>query len=376
MPSPRYMFCQLLYAISTTSVIRSVQVKMTSVKFCPLLLLSFSLLSMGKDCPYPVLSDQIILSPESIQKNHFPDNSKAYVVCPKGHEKENGSDSITCIDGTWSAVELNCKKIDCGSPKPSAHMNYSIPDGTLFGAFIKVTCEKGYDLEGVSFKQCLVSGWSGNSQCVLITCDEPESIAHGTFSKPKETPELDDVIEYSCDDNYALFGNRYLTCTEDWTYSSQPPTCKEIECSVPEISFGNQTEGNPPYFYKSNATFECWPGYRMKGLATSVCEKSGWSALPVCVKVLITQRITSTTTNKATTTATFTATTNSNGRYGGQLINHSLSVGIVILVFFAVFCAAFCICALFVYHKSKHRGSYNTGEEWRTKEELLLYQSL
>lgn len=55
-----------------------------------------------------------------------------------------------------------------------------------------------------------------------------------------------------------------------------------IECSVPEVSFGNRTEGNPPYFYKSEATFECWPGYRMKGLATSVCEKSGWSALPVC----------------------------------------------------------------------------------------------
>lgn len=55
-----------------------------------------------------------------------------------------------------------------------------------------------------------------------------------------------------------------------------------IECSVPEVRFGNRTEGNPPFFYKSEATFECWPGYRMKGLATSVCEKSGWSALPVC----------------------------------------------------------------------------------------------
>lgn len=58
----------------------------------------------------------------------------------------------------------------------------------------------------------------------------------------------------------------------------------EIECQVPEISFGNQTEGNPPYSYQSKATFECWPGYRMKGFATSVCEESGWSALPACVE--------------------------------------------------------------------------------------------
>lgn len=55
-----------------------------------------------------------------------------------------------------------------------------------------------------------------------------------------------------------------------------------IECSVPEVRFGNRTEGNPPFSYKSEATFECWLGYRMKGVARSVCEKSGWSTLPVC----------------------------------------------------------------------------------------------
>lgn len=55
----------------------------------------------------------------------------------------------------------------------------------------------------------------------------------------------------------------------------------EIECKVPEISFGNQTEGNPPYSYKSKATFECWPGYRMKDVATSVCEERDWFPLPV-----------------------------------------------------------------------------------------------
>lgn len=56
-----------------------------------------------------------------------------------------------------------------------------------------------------------------------------------------------------------------------------------IECEVPTIKFGNQTEGNPPYLHKSQATFECLPGYRMNGLATSVCEERGWSALPECV---------------------------------------------------------------------------------------------
>lgn len=57
-----------------------------------------------------------------------------------------------------------------------------------------------------------------------------------------------------------------------------------IECRVPKISLGNRTEGNPPFSYKSEAAFECWPGYRMKGLAPSLYEEGGWSALPVCVE--------------------------------------------------------------------------------------------
>ncbi|CAM4627990.1 unnamed protein product [Leuciscus chuanchicus] len=319
---------------------------MTCVKTWPLLLLLFfSLFSVVKaDCQIPVLNGKFILSEESIKMNNFPEDSEAFVECPKGQERKEGSNSIICKNGKWSAVELSCKKIDCGLPEVSPHMNYSIPNGTLFGAYIQPKCERRYDLEGSSHRQCLVSGWSGRSECILITCDEPASIEHGNFIKPRNIPEVYDVIEYSCDENYTLSGKGSITCWENWEYNSPPPKCKEIQCQVPEISFGNQTEGNPPYSYKSKATFECWPGYRMKGFATSVCEESGWSALPACVEV-ITQTTATTTTNKtttatttatatvtatttviatttatvtATTTATVTATTHSNGRKKDQ----------------------------------------------------------
>ncbi|KAK7145150.1 hypothetical protein R3I94_011293 [Phoxinus phoxinus] len=340
---------------------------MTCVKTWPLLLLPFSLLSVAKaDCRSPVLNGKFILSAKSIQKNNFPEDSTAVVECPKGQERKEGSDSIICTNGNWSAVELICQKIDCGSPEVSLHMNYSIPNGTLFGAFIQPKCEKGYDPEGSSFRQCLVSGWSGTSKCTLITCDEPAPIEHGKFIKPREIPVFDDAIEYSCDENYTLSGNRFITCGNDWKYNLPPPECKEIECKVPEISFGNQTEGNPPYSYKSKATFECWSGYWMKGFATSVCEESGWSALPVCVEVIIiTQTTASTPTNKtttvtatttATTTATATATTHSHaGRHEEQPTSellssgHAIAVGIVVC-FFTV-CAVCCVC-----HKYKQRG--------------------
>ncbi|ROL50792.1 Membrane cofactor protein [Anabarilius grahami] len=200
---------------------------MTSVKAWPLLLLQFSLVSMGKGCPFPVLNGKLILSEKSRQINNFPDNSNAFVECPKGHESAEGSNVIICTNGKWSDPELKCK---------------------------------------------------------MITCDEPNPIEHGKFSKPRNIIQLDDVVEYSCDDNYTLVGNKSITCGQYWEYSSPPPQCKAIKCRVPKISLGNRTEGNPPFSYKSEAAFECWPGYRMKGLAPSVCEESGWSALPVCVE--------------------------------------------------------------------------------------------
>ncbi|XP_042582370.1 membrane cofactor protein-like isoform X2 [Cyprinus carpio] len=291
---------------------------MTSVKAWPLLLLPFSLVSMGKECPFPVLSGTVVLSSASILKNSFSDNSEAFVECAKGYTRDKGPTSISCVNGVWSPVELICKKIDCGQPKLLPHMTYSIPDGTLFGAYIQPKCETGYDLEGSSYRQCLVTGWSGKAECILTECEYPDPIENGKMVAPRQ-PVFNDVITYSCDDNYTLVGNSSITCGEYGEYSSPRPKCIAIECSVPEVRFGNRTEGNPPFFYKSEATFECWPGYSMKGLATSVCEKSGWSALPVCDEVIITPTKASTTTNIATTTDMTTASTRSHGGLGAKL---------------------------------------------------------
>ncbi|XP_043098831.1 membrane cofactor protein [Puntigrus tetrazona] len=342
---------------------------MTGLKAWPLLLLPFSLFSMGKaECSFPVLAGKLILSSETILKNSFPDNSKAFVECAKGYEKDEGSDYITCVNGLWSPVELSCKKQDCGPPSLSPHMSYIIPQGTLFGAQIQPKCDEGYDLEGSSHRHCLVSGWSGKVECILTVCTLPGPIEHGTMVTPRDEPLFNDVITYSCDDDYVLVGNSSIKCGEYGEYSSEPPICKAIECPVFELKFGNRTEGNPPFFHKSKATFECWPGYRMKGSATSVCEKSGWSALPVCDEVIITPTIAN-----ATTTEMTTPSTHLHGR-----INEVLPT--VSFLWWGPASMFVCFCGLgflfFGIYYSKRKGSYNTGEELRTKGELLLNQSV
>ncbi|XP_056316414.1 membrane cofactor protein isoform X2 [Danio aesculapii] len=337
---------------------------MTSVRTLLLLFLSSSLVAVGKaKCLFPVLNGNHVLSTESRLINKFLDGSTALVECAKGHEAKDGSPLITCQNGKWSDVELKCEKIDCGPPIPqSSHMTYLINNGTLFGAYVKPVCDTGYDLEGSSYRQCLVTGWNGFSTCTLITCDDPANLKHGSVMF-REPVLYNDVVKYSCDENYTLVGNRFLTCGHDWSYNFPPPECKAIECGVPTINFGNQTEGNPPYLHKSRATFECLPGYRMNGLATSVCEERGWSALPECVKVILLQPAESTTdvastvtTDIATTTTVFYEVREEEEHF--ITLSQNNSVGIIATTGLATM-LIFGIIGGLLHYNYKHKGPNN-----------------
>ncbi|XP_056607533.1 complement factor H [Triplophysa dalaica] len=353
---------------------------MANAKVWLLLLLRLALVSMGRgDCPLPQLTSSVLLSERSILQNNFPNNSEAFLECPNGFQIESGSTSIFCRDREWSAVELKCKKIDCGEPKPSPHMTYILTDGTLFGAYTKPVCERGYYLEGLSYRQCLVRGWSGKSKCSLMTCLKPAEIAHGKIvtQLEKEDIVVDDIIEYSCNASYALHGNRFITCNEDGNYNLPPPTCKSTECQVPEVKSGIQTEGNPPYSNKSEARFKCERGYTMKGSDTAVCVEGEWSPIPECVQEK--SNAADTTTKQTTagvTTNTKTPTTNTilNEKKEEHLSVYSLIVVIVVgCLCLTVFVIILMFVVLICCHKQ--RGSYNTGEgQWRKEEELLPFQ--
>ncbi|XP_073726523.1 complement decay-accelerating factor isoform X2 [Misgurnus anguillicaudatus] len=276
-----------------------------------LLLLLYALVSMVKaDCPSPVLNTTYLLSDKSLLQNSFPDNSKAFLQCANGYIFESGSTSILCTDGNWSEVELKCKKKDCGVPNASANMTYIISKGTLFGEYAQPKCDKGYRLQGSSYRQCLVHGWTGRAKCILITCDQPADIEHGKILTKVNPIFVDQVIEFSCDAGYVLVGEKNITCDEYGEYSSPPPTCEDID----------------------------------------VHTRASITSIP------------------ATTTISYGSREEEFTAYPSRVI------AVVVLIVLAV---SFICCVIFllVRHKNKHKGSYNTGEERRTKEGLLLSQS-
>ncbi|XP_041811847.1 complement decay-accelerating factor, GPI-anchored isoform X3 [Chelmon rostratus] len=193
----------------------------------PLLLLCLFVVKATADCPKPQGRGNIVLTNEALLMNDFPEGVVVTLECANGYYKESGSGITTCIDGNWNEPDLICQKRDCGLPKSQPNMSFNTSAGTLFGAVIRVVCDKGYQLSGSSYKQCYTAGWSGRAKCQIVTCDTPAEVANGRSSWDSEdVPAYGEIINYTCDEGYTLVGKDSIVCSETGEYDSQPPECK------------------------------------------------------------------------------------------------------------------------------------------------------
>ncbi|XP_029906993.1 complement factor H isoform X6 [Myripristis murdjan] len=192
-----------------------------------LLLLHLFIVSGAAECPKPLTWQNMVLTNEALLQNNFKEGAEITYECANGYEKEEGSGTSTCTGGEWTNPDLQCKKKDCGLPRPQPHMAFIIDEGTLFGASVKVICDKGYELSGTAYKDCYASGWSGRARCDVVTCVKPNAVANGrsSWDSDKE-PEYGEIIEFFCDDGHTLIGNKTIECTETGQYSSPPPECE------------------------------------------------------------------------------------------------------------------------------------------------------
>ncbi|XP_008277593.1 complement decay-accelerating factor isoform X2 [Stegastes partitus] len=195
----------------------------------PLLLLYLLVVQAAADCPKPQGRENIVLTNEALLMNDFPESSEATLECANGYVRESGSGIITCIDKKWTEPDLTCKKKDCGPPKPQENMSFNTSAGTLFGAVIRVICDKGYRISGSSYKQCFAAGWSGRAKCNIVTCATPPEVTNGKSSwDTQDHPKYGEIVQYTCDEGYTLTGNDSIVCRETGKYDSQPPECNGV----------------------------------------------------------------------------------------------------------------------------------------------------
>ncbi|XP_069389525.1 complement decay-accelerating factor isoform X5 [Paralichthys olivaceus] len=194
-----------------------------------LLVMQLFVLNAAANCPQPKLGESIILTNEALLKNNFPEGSHATLQCANGLVKESGSGVMNCTGGNWTEPDLKCKKKDCGPPKPQPHMSFNISGGTLFGAEVRVLCDKGFQISGVSYKKCYASGWIGKAKCEIVTCEQPAAVANGiTLWDSQDNPKYGEIIQFTCNEGYTLIGSKSTMCSESGEYDSETPECKDV----------------------------------------------------------------------------------------------------------------------------------------------------
>ncbi|KAI5628503.1 sushi, von Willebrand factor type A, EGF and pentraxin domain-containing protein 1 isoform X5 [Silurus asotus] len=339
------------------------------------------------DCAEPVLEGPVVLNKtNSTLNNTFPHGSEVTLECAAGHVKYQGSDVITCNNGEWNKQELSCKVINCGKPPEIPHsINFSNLTKEIleYKDKIEYSCEAEYTLVGNKFVVCQKDGkYSSLPQCKAINCGKPPEIPHSIkhSNLTKEILEYKDEIEYSCEAEYTLVGNTFVVCQKDGKYSSLPQ-CKAINCGKPpeiphSIKHSNLTK--EILEYKDEIEYSCEAEYTLVGNTFVVCQKDGkYSSLPQCkadcpepvLKGLVVLKNSPTKMFLHGSEVTLECATGkiqgsnsitcNNGKWNNQELSCETSVS---------------VCIWFVLHQ-KQKGSYDTREEKRMREELMQENS-
>ncbi|XP_078664090.1 E-selectin-like [Branchiostoma floridae x Branchiostoma belcheri] len=200
-------------------------------------------------------------------------------TCDPGYELE-GSASLTCqADATWSGVEPTCTRVQCLALPPP--VNGDSTGSNFYLDVVHFTCNSGYELVGDSSSTCQADRtWSNNVpscnavQCPILTAPVNGAITGNNYYQ--------DVVTFLCDPGYDLVGIPSLTCQADATWSGIVPTCTRIQCPALPSPMNGDSSG--PNYYQDVVQFTCDPGYDLVGESSSTCQADRtWSSnVPSC----------------------------------------------------------------------------------------------
>ncbi|XP_033009862.1 complement receptor type 1 [Lacerta agilis] len=205
-----------------------------------------------------------------------------------------GEASISCTaSGEWSSPLPRCETVQCPPPQVVAHGKYSSQEAKGFtnGGFVEYSCDPGYSIIGDSRIFCTASGsWNSSApNCKEIHCPSPPKVQHGKYrALGSEQYTSGKIVKYSCDPGYVLIGRATIYCTASGVWSLPVPRCEFTGCVSPKIQNGRITRSKGQVKPTETITFECDPGYILKGNHTIQCQfDSTWvSPTPICVREL------------------------------------------------------------------------------------------
>ncbi|XP_064354066.1 complement receptor type 1 isoform X2 [Dromaius novaehollandiae] len=228
----------------------------------------------------------------------FPYAAVVTYTCDPGYPL-TGEDFIFCttedgVHGVWSGPPPRCGATQCSLPPAIAHGRHSGQAMAVFasGMSVRYSCDPGYTLIGEAQLNCTSSGaWSTpGPQCEALLCPAPLAIDNGQHDgKDGKVYSPGKSVNYSCGPGYSLVGKATLYCTENGTWSIPYPRCEVVVCTTPAIQNGAVAgERRAAYNPGDTVTFQCRPGYMLRGSGEAECRRDGrWAPpVPACVPAM------------------------------------------------------------------------------------------
>ncbi|KAH3836216.1 hypothetical protein DPMN_109587 [Dreissena polymorpha] len=183
-----------------------------------------------------------------------------------------------CLEfGNWSSPHPHCQIKDCGSVPPPLN-GVSTIGPTVFGSTATYSCDVGYDLIGSSVLHCEPNGrWNASvPTCAIRECSQLSNPTDGNASYTNIIYKS--VATYTCNIGFDLIGVSTRECLNNRSWSAEKPFCKIKDCGPPHISSNGYVSGNLTT-YGAFSQYSCNTGYDLVGGSISTCTQFGnWSA--------------------------------------------------------------------------------------------------
>ncbi|XP_077132673.1 complement factor H isoform X2 [Ranitomeya variabilis] len=206
-------------------------------------------------------------------EEEFANGAYLQYECDKGYmtQKHNLFATAQCLDGKWSEYPM-CIDITCKYGLSTYKDKHVAPYACPLGQRPKS-----------DLVQCFNYGWGPPPICQNIGCNIPEA-SNLVRSPHFQSYEINDKVEFSCKQGFERDGSRTSTCTENG-WKPTLPTCQNIGCNIPEASNLVRSPHFQSYEINDKVEFSCEQGFERDGSRTSTCTENGWKpTLPTCQK--------------------------------------------------------------------------------------------